>query len=174
VEQRCQVLDVAAPDTQLVLAAAIRAYAPFVAVVVRAEELRQATEARRLDVHHLGREGQRLDVGDRMDRRVPRDAVSVGLEHRIGLVVDRRVLEPRIGERLGQELVLRGVRRVVHHGPAVVALQVKRVDDAHVAQLADQLLGPRRRRVELEAQRRVLREERAQLGRGRGFAGQAG
>src|SRR4051794_7932166 len=62
VEQRCEVLDVPPPHSQLVLASAIRTDAALVAVVVRAEQLGQASEARRFDVDHLRRERERLDV----------------------------------------------------------------------------------------------------------------
>src|SRR5581483_9839753 len=57
------------------------------------------------------------------------------------------------------------VGRVVDDRAAVVALQVDRVDAAELAQLGDQLRGPERRRVELEAEAGVELEPGAQLRR---------
>src|SRR5207248_10046696 len=56
VEERRQVLDLAAAGAELELVAAVGADAALGAVVVAGEQLRQAAEARRLDVDHLRRE----------------------------------------------------------------------------------------------------------------------
>ena len=50
----------------------------------------------------FGGQGRGLDVGDRVDRRVPGDAVGDRVEDRPGLVVDVGVLEPGLGEGLDQ------------------------------------------------------------------------
>ena len=65
------------PDGELELAAAVHPDAALLAVVVEREQLAQRPEARGLDVDHLRRERQRLDVGDRVDVRVPGHAVAV-------------------------------------------------------------------------------------------------
>src|SRR5205085_10461512 len=85
-EDRGQVLDVAAAGTQLPLAAAVGADVAVVAVVVRREQLAQRTEARRLDVDHLGWPGPVLDVGHAVDRGVPGDAIGDRVQDRLGLV----------------------------------------------------------------------------------------
>src|SRR3954454_9357716 len=77
VEERGQVLDVAASRPELELAAAVHADAALVAVVVGAAQLLEAADAGRLDVHHLRSERERLDVGDAVDVRVPRDPVAI-------------------------------------------------------------------------------------------------
>src|SRR4029079_12594361 len=72
VEDRRQVLDLAAADAELELAAAVALDPVFLAVLVELEERAQAAGARRLDVDHLRHERERLDVVDRVDDRVPR------------------------------------------------------------------------------------------------------
>src|SRR3954471_5604299 len=64
VEERGEVLDVAAARAELELAAAVHADAALLAVVVGLAQLAQATDPGRLHVHHAGRERERLDVGD--------------------------------------------------------------------------------------------------------------
>ena len=114
-----------------------------VAVVVAGEQRLDRAEARRLDVDGLGRERERLDVGDRVDRRVPGDAVAVGLEHGVGLGVGEvGVLEPRVGQRLGDPAVERGVGVDVDRRALVGALEVDRGDRAGLDELLDQLAGP--------------------------------
>src|SRR5215207_8444290 len=69
VEDRGQVLDLAAAGPQLPLPAAVAPDVPLLAVVVGGEQLAERPEARRLDVDHLRRPGLALDVGDRVDHR---------------------------------------------------------------------------------------------------------
>ena len=130
---------------------------PFaVAVVVAGEQRLDRAEARRLDVDGLGRERERLDVGDRVDRRVPGDAVAVGLERGVGLGLGQvGVLEPGVGQRLGDPAVERRVGVDVDRRALVGALEVDRGDRAGLDELLDQLAGPVGRAVELEAQPRV-------------------
>ena len=87
VKQRREVLGLAAARAELELAAAVGADAALGAVVVGGAELAQAADPRRLDVDHPRRERQRLDVVDRVDRRVPGDPLVVAGEHRRGLGV---------------------------------------------------------------------------------------
>src|SRR5207302_2772802 len=68
VEERGEVLDLAATRAELELAAPVERDSPLRAVVVAVEQRTEAPEARRLDVEPARREGQRLDVRDRMDR----------------------------------------------------------------------------------------------------------
>jgi len=72
-EERSKVLDVAAADAELELAAAVGADPLLLAVVVGGEEPLDRTEARRLHVHGLRWPGQRLDVLHGVDDRVPGD-----------------------------------------------------------------------------------------------------
>src|SRR6187399_1358761 len=76
-EQRGEQLDVPAPDTELVLAAAVGAHPALLAELIALEQRLDRAEARRLEVDrprdHLA--GQ--DVLDAVDRRVPRDPVLV-------------------------------------------------------------------------------------------------
>ena len=69
-------------------------------------------------------------------------------------VGQRRVLEPRLGERVDDATVEIRIRRVVDDGPAVVALEVDRVDTAELDKLGDHVVAPARPGVELEAQTR--------------------
>ena len=87
-----------------------------------------------------------------MDGRVPGDAVPVGLEERVDLRRQRRVLDPGLREGRDDTAVEVGIRLLVHDRPAVEALEIDRVHGAGRAQLGDQLVAPGRRRVELEAQ----------------------
>ena len=158
-EHRGEVLDLPAPDAELGLAAAVDLDPALGAVVVGREELLGRAEPRRLDVDRARREREVLDVGDRVDRRVPGDAVAVGLEHGVGLGVGQvRVLEPRVRERLGDALVEGGVRVDVHRRALVGALEVDRRDRSGGREPVDQRLVPVRGAVELELQPRVLLE----------------
>ena len=100
----------------------------------------------------FGGQGMRLDVGDRVDRRVPGDAVGDRVEDRPGLVVDVGVLEPGVGEGLDQLRVELRVGLDVDRGAFVEALEVERVDGAGLDQCRDQLVVPVVGGVELEAQ----------------------
>ena len=84
--------------------------------------------------------------------RVPRDAVGVRLEQRLRLGGERGILDPRVGERLEHPPVEVGIGRVVDHGAGVLALEVDRVDAAQRLELGEDLVGPVRAGVELEAQ----------------------
>ena len=155
-EDRGQVLDLPAPDAELGLAAAVDLDPALGAVVVGGEELLGGAEARGLDVDRARREREVLDVGDRVDRRVPGDAVAVGLEHGVGLGVGQvRVLEPGVRERLGDAAVERRVGVDVDGRALVGALEVDRGDRAGGRQPVDQVLVPVRGAVELELQPRV-------------------
>ena len=108
--------------------------------------------------------GQRLDVLDRVDRRVPGDAVAGSVSSTgPGLLGHVRVLDPGVGEGDDQLRVELGVGLDVDDGALVEALEVERVDGAGRDQLRDQLVGPVVGRIELEAE-----------GRGRGRACAAG
>ena len=100
---------------ELELAAAVGADPALGAVVVGVAQLPQAADPRRLDVDHPGRERQRLDVGDRVDRGVPGDPVVV--------VGQRRPRSPSVttsgssiqalGERLEHAAVEHRVGRLI-------------------------------------------------------------
>src|SRR6478672_8392367 len=104
-EERREVLDLPAPGAELPLAAAVGADCVLGAVVVGVEQTLNGTEARRLDVDRPGRPRTALDVPHRVDRRVPGDPTSVRLEDRARLVVDVRILDPGVGERVEDALV---------------------------------------------------------------------
>ena len=108
-EQRCQELDLVATDAELELAAAVGADVVRRAVVVRGEQPLDRAEARRLHVDGPRRPAQRLDVADRVDHRVPGDALVMRLEHRLGLGRQRGILEPGVGEPGDDPLVELGV-----------------------------------------------------------------
>src|SRR5947208_2545089 len=101
VEERREHLDLATPDAELELAAAVEGDAFLLTALVELEQPLDRAEARGLAVEAPGRERERLDVAPGMDRRVPRDPVAVGLEHGARLRRQARVLDPRRGERLG-------------------------------------------------------------------------
>src|ERR1700722_5235994 len=109
-EDRGQVLVLAAAHTQLELAAAIVAYAALEAVVIGIQQVAQAAQARRLDVDHARGVGQRLDVLDRMDVGIPREASPVRLEHRVSLWRQLGILDPRLWESLHDTAVEHWVR----------------------------------------------------------------
>ena len=98
VKQRREVLSLAASRTELELAAPVGADTALGAVVVGVAQLLQAADPRRLDVDHPGRERQRLDVVDRVDRGVPCDPVVDPRERGGGLRRDRR-RDPRARRR---------------------------------------------------------------------------
>src|SRR5207249_11155871 len=76
-EEGRQVLDLAAPRPKLEHPAAVQPDLVRLAVGVEVEQLAEKTEARRLDVQGERREGEALDVVDRVNRRVPGDSVAV-------------------------------------------------------------------------------------------------
>src|SRR5829696_2245553 len=134
-KERGQVLDLPPAGPQLPLAAAVGADSVRLAVVIAGKQLAQRAEARGLDVDHPRRPGQALDVGDRVDDRVPGDPLRDGLEDRAGLLVDVGVFEPRVGEGLDQLAVELGVGVDVDRSALVLALEVERVDRARLDQL---------------------------------------
>ena len=140
------------------------------AVVVGGEEPLDRAEARRLHVHRPRRPAERLDVGDRVDHGVPRDPLAVRVEHGLRLGGEGGILEPGVGEAVDDALVERRVGHRVDRRPAVLALEVDRVDGAGRGELLDQLVRPVGRRVELEAKARVVPEPGAQALRRRRLA----
>src|SRR5215203_7484548 len=102
-EDRGEVLDLAAALAELGLAAAVGADPPLLAVVVGGEEVADRAEARGLDVDRLRRRPRHcLDVGDRVDRRVPGDPLRDRIKKRPSLGRYVWVLEPSLGEGLDQ------------------------------------------------------------------------
>ncbi len=86
--------------------------------------------------------------------RVPGDPVAVGAQDRLGLGVERRILDPGVREAGGDARVEIRVRRLVDDRAVVEALEIDRVDRAGRDERGDQLVAPVARRVELEAERR--------------------
>src|SRR3954451_14426709 len=128
-KQGRQQLDLPAADAELVLAAAVGAHAALLAELIAREERLHAAEARRLEVdrarHHLACE----DVVDVVDRRVPGDPVLEGRERVEGVVVvEVGVLEPGVGERLGDLAVEGRVGLHVDDRAPVGALEIDAVD----------------------------------------------
>ena len=160
----------AAPGAELELAAAVGRDVLLLAVVVRVEESLQRPEPRRLDVDRAWLPGQRLDVVDRVDDRVPRDAISMRLQDRPCLVGHGRILDQRIGEALDEEPVQPRVGRLVDHRAFVLAFEVEDVDAAELDELGDELLRPAAPRVELEAQPWIVLEPTAHRLRARRIA----
>ena len=128
-----------------------------VAEVVAGEQRLDRAEARRLDVDRARREREPLDVGDGVDRRVPGDAVAVRLERGVGLGDGQvGILEPRLGERLGDAAVEAGVGVDVDRRALVGALEVDRRDRAGRRRAARSARPSQSGvAVELEAQPRV-------------------
>src|SRR5207247_6402175 len=153
-EERGEVLDLAAPRPELPLPAAVRADLVLGAVVVGVEEPANGAEARRLDVDRARRPGAALDIRDGVDRRVPRDASGMRLEDRARLFGHPRVLDPGVRERVEHPPVERRVRRLVGGRALVLTLEVDRVDRAGGREVGDELGGPVARRAELEAEGR--------------------
>ena len=90
------------------------------------------------------------------------------LEDRDRLLGQGGVLEPRVRQPLRDPAVQHRVGRRVDDGAAVVALEVDRVDGPGRRELRDELVGPLRIGVELEAEVRVELEPRVHaLGQGR-------
>src|SRR3954454_4426155 len=167
-EQRRQVLELPPAGALLEHPAAVDADAARRAVVVGVEQGAHAAEPRRLDVEHAWWPGQRLDVGDRVDRLVPGDPVAVGLEQALRPVLERRILDPRTGQPLDDAPVQAVLGRHRHGEVAVGALEVDDIDAAQLRELRDDAVVPAGRGVQLEAQPGVLaqpRPERAQVGR---------
>src|SRR5262249_61952822 len=111
-EGRGEQLDLVAADTELELTAAVRADLAVGAAVVGGKEPFDGAEARGLDVDGTRWPGQGLDVLDRVDRRVPGNAAGMGLQDRPCLVVQRRIFEPCVRERLHDPAVKRRLGRV--------------------------------------------------------------
>ena len=153
---RRQVLDLAAADAELGLAAAVAGDVALGAPLVGPQQLAPGPDPRRLDVDRAREERELLDVGDPVDRRVPRDPVAVGLERGVGLRHGEvRILEERVRQPLGDAPVEGRVGRGVDDRPLVGALEVDRLDRAGLGQRVDERVVPRRRRVELELHERV-------------------
>src|SRR5205823_105894 len=110
-EERREVLDLAAAGPELEHAAPVEPDPALLTMVVEAEELAEAPEAGGLRVQRAWRERELLDIGDRVDRRVPRDALLVRLERELRLVGERRILEVRLGEALRDAAIEVCVRR---------------------------------------------------------------
>ena len=168
--QRREELDVAAAGPELPLSSPVCADAVLLAVVIRREEPFHGPEPRRLHVHGARRPGQRFDVLDGVDDRVPGHAVAVGLEHGQRLVCERGILEPGARKTFGHAPVEHGVGRRVDDRAFVLAFEVDGIDRAGLGELGDQLLGPARVRVELEAEGRIEGQPRVEPLRGRRVA----
>src|SRR5947209_1487806 len=84
-EQGGEVLGLSPTRPELELTAPIGADPSVRAVVVRVAQPPQSADPRGLEVHHPRRERQRLDVVDRVDRRVPGDPVVFRGEYLRGL-----------------------------------------------------------------------------------------
>src|SRR5690242_21766290 len=95
-KQRGQVLELTSPRTLLEHPAAVRADAVRGAIVVGVEQGPYAAEAGRLQIEHARSPWQRLDVGDRVDRLVPGDPLTVGLEQISRGGFEGRILDPRV------------------------------------------------------------------------------
>ena len=123
-EDRGEVLDLAASGAELELAAAVDVDPALLAVVVRVEERADTSEAGRLEVERPGMERQRLDVADRVDDRVPGDPVPMRLEQPVDLAIAQiGVLDPGAGERLRDEAVKPRIGRLVDDRPPVRPLR---------------------------------------------------
>ena len=110
-----------------------------------------------------GGNGSSFDLGDRVDDRVPADALVMGCERLGSSRVDEiGVFEHRVRECLGDEPVEPRIGRLVDGRPAVRALEIEHVDRVELGQLGDDLLRPFARRVELEPRGRVDVEDRPQ------------
>jgi hypothetical protein len=125
-EQRGQVLELAATGALLEHPAAIDADALGLTVVIGVEHGADAAEARGLDVEHPRPPRERLDVGDRVDRLVPGDPVAVRFEQRRGGGHERGILDPCVGQPLDHAPVEVGLGR---HRDAEVAIGALEVDD---------------------------------------------
>ena len=106
VEQRSQRLDLAPTGAELELATAIHRDAPRLAPRVDRKQLLESSEAGRLDVHAARRHGQGLEIGDRVQDRVPGDAPHVRRQQVTQPALERRVLDPSLGQPLGDGAIL--------------------------------------------------------------------
>ena len=95
---------------------------------------------------------------------------AVGLEHRLGLGRERRVLEPRVRERLDHATVEVVVGWVVDDRAAVLALEVDRVDALELLELGEDVVRPVGAGIELEAKAGVELEKGAEPRRVRWIA----
>ena len=95
------------------------------------------------------------------------------LQHRVGLGGERRILDPGLWKPFGDSPVESQVGRGVDGRIAVEGLQIDGVHRPGPGQLADELVVPLRRRVELEAESWVELEP-AEKRRGRGVVSERG
>src|SRR4051812_47855447 len=98
-EERCEVLELAPSRTLFEHATAVGADALRLAVVIGLEQTADAAEAGGLEVQAARWPGQRLDVADGTDGRVPRDPVTVPVEQLDGGLGHGRVLDPCLRQR---------------------------------------------------------------------------
>ena len=123
-EQRGEVLDLPAADAELELAAAVQLDAALQTGVDALEQARERPEARRLDVEVPHAHRQRVDIRERVDRRIERKAVERSVERLQNVGVKRYVFEHRVGEMVGDEAVEIRVRHRVDRRAVVVGLDV--------------------------------------------------
>src|SRR3954451_12068643 len=154
-KQRGEVLDLAAAGAELEHAAAVEGDVVGAAEVVELEQRLQAAEAGWLGIEGSRLVRQRLDIGDGVDRSVPRDPVQVRLQDLLGPVAQGGVLEPRAGEAFGHAPVQIEIQRRLGSGLTVEGLEVDDVDPAASLELADEVIIPAVAGVELEAELRV-------------------
>src|SRR3954454_11873837 len=93
VEERREHLDVAPPDAELELTAPVHLDRVGIAVHDALEHACDASEAGGLDVHPPRLNGERLDVGDGMDRRVEAQPPLLPAKHFTAFAVKRSVLD---------------------------------------------------------------------------------
>lgn len=89
-----QQLKLSATGAQLEQAPAAHGDAAGVTGRAEREQVAQRADARGLDVDHPGRELQRVEIGDAVDRRVPGEAVAMRGEDRLRLDREPGILEP--------------------------------------------------------------------------------
>ena len=151
VKQSGEQLDLSAAHAQLTHATAVHRPTLARAARVDIEQRAQATDPRRLDVHHARSQRRGVDVLGGADRRVvghPLELTGQPLRD-LGQVVG--VLQIGVRER-GQHMVVQRPQRLgIFDLQAVVALEVDRVDRARRRDLVDERRRPRRLRIELEA-----------------------
>ena len=154
-----------APGPELELAAAVDRDPALLAEVVEGEELANGAEARRLRVHAARREGQRVDVRGGVEGGVPGDPVAVRLEHRPGLVVQLRILDPDVGQALRDEPVEPLARRRCRPS------RPRRAPSGRRRRRARSRAAPRRTARPTSRQRRACSEARGRAGATRARAG---
>ena len=169
-EERGEVLDLPAAGAELELAATVDRDSLRGAVVVRVEEPFDAAEPRRLEVERPRREREARDVHNGVDGCIPRDPRPMRFENGIRLVVQRRILQPRLREGQRNARVEGRIRRLVDRCALVRALEVERVYGAGLDKLRDNRVVPCGRRVELDAQVGIEVEPGAQRRNRRGVA----